>query len=61
MDSDFVTILELPPLVAADNSLVDKGAVARQIFDDGDGIAAAVFCENQAVAIGDDIFADNEI
>lgn len=59
-DSNLILFAEFSPLVSADNSLVDKGAVAGQIFDNGHRVAALVLYEEKTVAVGHDrVINDN--
>ena len=50
-DSNLVALLQLSPLVAANDGVVDKGTVGRQVLEDSDGPAALVLAEEQAVTV----------
>ena len=52
-DRDFVSVVQLSPLVTANVGVVDVCAVPGKIFEDTDGFALLVFVEQQAVPIAD--------
>jgi hypothetical protein len=52
-DSDFVAFAQFASLVATDKRIVDKGSVARQVFEYGNYITTLLLGEQQTVSVRD--------
>ena len=50
---NFIAFAQFASLVPSDESIVDKCAVARQVFDHCNGIAALLLHEKQTVTVRD--------
>ncbi len=50
---NLIRMVEFAALVSSHDGLVDKGAIGRQIFQDGDALPVLVLVEDDAMTIGD--------
>ena len=50
-DRDFVTLLEITPLISAHNCVIHKGTIAGKILDKGDSVAVRLFHEQESVTV----------
>ncbi len=50
-DSNLILLLELSPLVSANDGFVNESPVAREVLEHGDRVLTLVLCEEQTMAI----------
>lgn len=58
---NLILVLKLSSFIPTNYRFVDESSIAREIFDDGNGISTFILCENQTVPIRDYCIIDNEI
>jgi hypothetical protein len=50
-NGNLVAFLQLAALVSADDCVIDKGSVSREILEDGHGVSVLLLREKNAVAV----------
>jgi hypothetical protein len=61
VDGNLILLLQFATLISADNGFIDVGSIAREVFDDRNGVVALILGEDQAVSVRNNSVIDDNV